>query len=503
MKRNQADCIHLAVFGLHIALACFFLCVGAALAQGSPPAATNHKSPALSGQAAKGTVPALLLSDIHFEPFWDPAKVPQLAAAQVSEWKAILAAAPSPDQQQRFAALQQTCHARGADTSFALFDSSVKAMRKPAAGAGFVAVSGDLISHAFPCKYNTLFPNSEPEAYRTFVEKTLDYVIDELYGAFPGVPVFVALGNNDSDCGDYRLDAHTEFLAMTGKEVTKNFPAAERQDAEQTFALGGYYSVALPAPIENTRLLVLNDIFMSKNYSTCAGKSDPAAADAQIAWLRQQLAEARAGKEKIWVMGHIPPGVDLYTTATKMIDVCGGRSPVMYLSTEKLADVLVDSADVIELAIFAHTHMDETHLLRNDGQSGKSVAVKVVSSISPINGNHPSFSVARIDPSSAALKDYKVFAASNPSGVNAAWTEEYDFARSYHEAEFTSSSVTQLIAGFAADPGAKTQASQNYIQDFSVGYLSPVLTMFWPEYVCTLSNHTQQAFKACVCPAAQ
>jgi sphingomyelin phosphodiesterase acid-like 3 len=317
------------------------------------------------------------------------------------------------------------------------------------------------------------------------------------------VPVFVALGNNDSDCGDYRLDAHTEFLAMTGKEVTKNFPAAERQDAEQTFALGGYYSVALPAPIENTRLLVLNDIFMSKNYSTCAGKSDPAAADAQIAWLRQQLAEARAGKEKIWVMGHIPPGVDLYTTATKMIDVCGGRSPVMYLSTEKLADVLVDSADVIELAIFAHTHMDETHLLRNDGQSGKSVAVKVVSSISPINGNHPSFSVARIDPSSAALKDYKVFAASNPSGVNAAWTEEYDFARSYHEAEFTSSSVTQLIAGFAADPGAKTQASQNYIQDFSVGYLSPVLTMFWPEYVCTLSNHTQQAFKACVCPAAQ
>jgi hypothetical protein len=80
-------------------------------------------------QAAKVTIPALLLSDIHFEPFWDPAKAPQLAAAPASEWKAILAAAPSPDQQQRFAALQQSCHARGADTSFALFDSSLKAMR--------------------------------------------------------------------------------------------------------------------------------------------------------------------------------------------------------------------------------------------------------------------------------------------------------------------------------------------------------------------------------------
>jgi sphingomyelin phosphodiesterase acid-like 3 len=195
MKRNLAARVLREVAGWHIALACFFLCAGAALAQSGPPAATNPvllKSPTQSGHAAKATVPALLLSDIHFEPFWDPAKVPQLVAAPVSAWKAILAAAPSPDQQQRFTALQQNCHARGVDTSYALFDSSLKAMRKPATGAGFVAVSGDLISHAFPCKYIALFPNSDPEAYRTFVEKTLDYVIDELYGAFPGVPVYIA-----------------------------------------------------------------------------------------------------------------------------------------------------------------------------------------------------------------------------------------------------------------------------------------------------------------------
>jgi sphingomyelin phosphodiesterase acid-like 3 len=150
--------------------------------------------------------------------------------------------------------------------------------------------------------------------------------------------------------------------------------------------------------------------------------------------------------------------------------------------------------------------MDELRLLKEDGQtpaSGKSVAVKILSSISPINGNHPSFTVAQIDPSSAALKDYKVFVASNLTGINAAWTAEYDFARSYHQAEFTSSSVSQLIAGFAADPDAKTQASRNYIDDFSVDYASPLLRLAWPQYVCTLSNYTQQAFKACVCSAAQ
>jgi len=127
----------------------------------------------------------------------------------------------------------------------------------------------------------------------------------------------------------------------------------------------------------------------------------------------------------------------------------------------------------------------------------------MVSSISPINGNYPSITLAQIDPSSAELADYKVFAASNLTGVDDPWTEEYDFARIYHQTAFTSSSVSQLIAGFAADPNAKTQASQNYIKDFSVDYASPLLSLAWPQYVCTMTNHTRQAFKVCACSAAQ
>jgi sphingomyelin phosphodiesterase acid-like 3 len=313
------------------------------------------------------------------------------------------------------------------------------------------------------------------------------------------------MGNNDSDCGDYRLDAHSEFLRVTGKEITRNFPASERSTAEESFASGGYYSVSLPAPIENTRLLVLNDIFMSSNYVACAGKPDSGAAEAQLIWLRQQLAEARADKQKIWVMGHIPPGVDLYSTASRMVDVCGGRSPAMFLASEKLADVLAEYGDVVELAIFAHTHMDELRLLKAGGQAtaaGKGVAVKMVPSISPIHGNHPSITLAQIDPSTAALVDYKVFAASNQTGVDSTWSEEYDFARSFHEAEFTSSSVSQLIAGFTADPGAKTQASRSYIENFSVGYASPLLRLAWQQYVCTLSNYTAESFRSCACPSA-
>ena len=510
MKRNLAARTLLrAIAGRCAALACVLLFAGAALAQSAPTASGG------AGQS-KATIPALMVSDIHFEPFWDPARAAQLVTAPVSEWTAILAAAPSPDREQRFQALQQSCHVRGADTSFALYESSLKAMRAHAAGLGFVTVSGDLIAHAFQCKYDALFPHSTPEALRTFVEKTLDYVVRELYSSFPGVPVYVALGNNDSDCGDYQLDAHSEFLEASGREVTRDFPASERPAAQESFAAGGYYSVSLPAPIKNARLLVLNDIFMADGFQTCSGKADSTAADAQLAWLARQLAKARAHQQKIWVMGHIPPGVDLHATVSRMVGVCSGQPPKMFLSSEKLANLLAGYGDVVELAIFAHTHMDEMRLLRPESGGGSpasangvaaksapGVAVKMVPSISPINGNSPSFTLAQVDPATTALVDYKVFTASNQTGVDEVWKEEYDFARSFHEPVYSASSADELIRGFAADPGAKTAASQNYIQDFSMGYLSPVIQAFWPQYVCTLSNLTAQAFRACVCPAAQ
>jgi sphingomyelin phosphodiesterase acid-like 3 len=505
-----------AVAGQCVLVSCLLLPCGVTFAQGnasaapSKPAATAAQQP---GKLGKESIPVLFLSDIHFEPFWDPGKAPQLAAAPASQWKKTLAAPPSVDREQRFAALRQSCHTRGEDTSYALFASSLQAAHIHAAGAKFVTVSGDLIAHAFPCKFDALFPHAAAGDYRAFVQKTLAFVLDELESALPGVPVYAALGNNDSDCGDYQLDAHSEFLAESGKEFTRNFPAPEKQGALETFAAGGYYSVPLPAPVGNARLLVLNDLFMSSKYTTCAGKNDSSGADAQLAWLQQQLTDARLNKEKIWVMGHIPPGVDLHGTVTKMRDVCGGQKPEMFLSSEKMADEIADFSDVVALGIFAHTHMDEARLLKADdsGDSfklgknvpAKSVAVKMIASISPIDGNAPSFTVARVDPSSAALVDYRVFTATNQTGVDAEWKEEYDYAQTYGEADFSALSVEKLISGFQADPSAQTEASRAYIRYFIAGKASPLLGLVWPQYVCSQQNHSAQGYKLCVCGEAR
>lgn len=123
----------------------------------------------------------------------------------------------------------------------------------------------------------------------------------------------------------------------------------------------------------------------------------------------------------------------------------------------------------------------------------------MVASISPVDGNNPSFTVARVDPSTAVLDDYEVFAASNQTGVATRWVREYDYRETYQEKEFTPATLGRLLGEFRADSTASTAISQAYIRDYFVGDASRELSPFWPEYVCALDHHTSKSFAACVC----
>ena len=491
-------------FAAPAALAIGFACAQQAISQANQSGAHEQPRPAISALAEDPSVHALLVSDIHFDPFHDPAKARELVHSPVGNWKSILSAPSSADQQQAFDALQRSCHAKGVDTPFALLRSSLQAMHARQPDAKFMMVSGDLVVHAFTCRYSTLFTAAAPGDYQAFVLKTLSFVMEQLRAEFPAMPIYAALGNNDSGCGDYQLDTASDFLAQTGKIIAEGLPSSERPDAIKEFAEGGYWSVTMAGPMHNTRLIVVNDVFMSPKYTTCGGSTDPAPATAEMAWFESQLHQARELGQRVWVMGHIPPGIDPFSTVTKLRDVCGGQAPVAFLSSNKMADLLVEYADVVRLGIFGHTHMDEMRLLEPDGEQAQNakthrVAVKVIPSISPVDGNNPSFTDARVNPTSATLENYKVISASNQTGIATAWTAEYDFAKSFHQPEFSSSTVHKLVDEFRADRAASAATGQAYIRDYFVGDMSRELTPFWPEYVCALNNHTAKAFAACVC----
>ena len=438
-----------------------------------------------------GSISVLMLSDLHFDPFRDPAQVTRLAAAPAEQWDRILNEPNSAAQPASYAALETACPSRGEDTALALLNATLTGAKAQAADVRFVTVSGDLLVHQFECRYRQTMKGDD-DALAVFAEKTENYVIGRVEAQFPSAAVFVTLGNNDSGCGDYRMNLRDPFLAGTAGTVARGWKGAgdaETKKARQSYERGGYYSVALPG-FSRTRLLILNQTYLSAKYANCAGEKTAEPAHEELAWLEDELQSAQRLGTKVWVLGHIPPGVNVYATIRHLRTMCTA-APEMFLESDALATALERHGDVIRLAIFGHTHTDELRVLGE-------VPVKLVASVSPIDGNTPSFTVAQVDPATATLNDYAVFTASNPSGPATAWTHEYSFRAAYGQQDFSAKTLRRLIATFRAEPNGP--ASAEYERDFFGGDGSP-LPLVWEQYLCALNHSGSAAFHACMCPA--
>ena len=382
---------------------------------------------ALTAQSPPAPQPitAVFLSDIHLNPFHDPAFLATLTGPSVPVPE--LTASPA------LAAVQDFCR-RLPDTPDALFRSSLAAIWPRAASVSFVTVSGDLLSHQFTRCFAAFVLRTEPAAsdsaeypiltpdqrrrYRDFVQNTVAYVTARLRDTFPNTPIYYALGNNDSACGDYNLDANDEFLRRTAPLVAAaiagNPPASATADLPSQFAADGSwqatgsYNVPLAA-LPNTRLIVFDDVFLAPDHRTCSGADDPATAKAELAWLTLQLQSLKPG-QKVWIMAHIPPGIDLFSSIKR-------RHPVAFLKYD-FAGLLAPYAGSIRLTIFAHTHIDDlTQLPSPDSFQTIPITLKSVQSISPDHGNPPTFTLATIDPATSTLLSYTLItAAQSPGG---------------------------------------------------------------------------------------
>ncbi|HEY4358696.1 MAG TPA: metallophosphoesterase [Acidobacteriaceae bacterium] len=490
-------------FGLAITLAAFSLLSAqtSAPTKNATPRSATHTNAKL-----QPAVNVVMLSDLHFDPYRDPAKFQVLRTAPVEQWEQILGSPASATQANDFASLQKACGARAPDSSWSVIASSLHAAHAQQPKPLFVTVSGDLLTHQFDCRLHTLLPSGTAKDLSDFASKTVTFLAMQLHNAFPGVPVYIALGNNDSGCKDYEDDPGSDFLRNTAKSFSADLPEGPNRDALlQQFVDEGDYNVALPAPMSKTRLIVVQNLFESKWYKTCSETGDTTkAAATQLTWLRAQLDDARKHGQHAWVMAHIPPGIDVYANFHKMIlqpdHLCDVTAPTSFLSTDALADILTDYADVVRLAIFGHTHMDEIKLLRN--KSGGIVPAKLVPAISPVNGNNPAFLVARVDPSSSWLKDYGVFVAHMPD--LSTWSETYRYSRAYGQPDFSATSVKRLTSKLVADRTGDSELARTYAKRFypgDSGLYALGLHQLWPAYSCSMVETSGAAVHACMCPA--
>ncbi|HLI77578.1 MAG TPA: metallophosphoesterase, partial [Acidobacteriaceae bacterium] len=411
----------------------------------------------------------------------------------------------SPTQAADYAQLQTACHARGSDSSWDVVKSSLQAAHTQQPAPLFVTVSGDLLTHNFDCRLKTLDPTATAESVSQFAMKTLGFLSLQMREIFHDVPVYVALGNNDSGCSNYHQTPGSAFLHGVDESVAANFTKPEdRNRAVKAFSDRGDYSVLLPKSMHRTRLVVLQDVFESPSYRRCEGKPDDKAAVAQIDWLREQLVSAKRDHQHVWVMAHISPGVDTYASFHKFTGspekLCTVTEPVMLLNSDALARTLTDFAGTVTLAIFAHTHMDEIKLLHN--AEGASVAAKLVPSVSPINGNVPAFLVAEVQPTTAVMLDYAVFAASDATASS--WSEEYRYSNAYRMPDFSADSVAQIASRFSKDKSGNDDLSMTYRRWFFAGddgKFAQGLKTVWPAYACAVGEDGGPVFQECLCGA--
>ena len=417
----------------------------------------------------------LSVSDIHFDPFADASLVAKLEAADAAQWAAILATSS-----------QSAFSTYGSDINDALLRSAIAEMKTQIPEPAFVLISGDFLAHGFDKSYQQYATDKSQTAYTAFVTKTIAYVAGLLRDAFPGVPLYPTLGNNDSDCGDYAVAPDSAFLANF-RDVWR--PLVRSRSFDRRFPTGGYYHADVPA-LRNVRIIALNTNFFSTNYKNPCGTPGPDAGLRQLVWLDAELRLARDEGKRVWLLFHIPPGMDVYDTE-EWGGACPDARPQSFWKDEyqqKYLAVTAAHRKTIAGSFAGHTHQDEFRFASGD-------FVHITPSVTPVFGNNPAFQIVEVTPRGEVV-DYVVH---HLPDVTAPWVREYAWRDAYDKTRYDTATLGELETAIAGDPSVHT----TYFDHFSSGApkSSAEALAGWRGYWCGFRMRTTAAFSACYCDA--
>lgn len=417
----------------------------------------------------------LSVSDIHFNPFADPAIVTKLEAAEVSEWDAILASSTVT-----------AFSAYGSDVNDPLLRSAIGAMQKELPSPAFVLISGDFLAHGFEKSYQQYATDKSQAAYTAFVTKTVAYVASNFRKTYPGVRIYPTLGNNDSDCGDYAVAPDGAFLANF-RDVWR--PMVGSRSFDRRFATGGYYHADLPG-LRNIRVIALNTNFFSTSYKNPCGKPGPDPGLRELEWLDAELLLARVEHKRVWLLFHIPPGVDVYDTLTY-----GGACPTLAPETFWKDEYLQKYLRIVEVhrntiigSFAGHTHQDEFRIASGD-------FIHITPSVSPIFGNNPAFEIVDVG-RDGGVAGYTAWHLPN---VTLPWAREYAFGEAYGKPRYDTAALTELAAAIGSD-AATREKYFGYSSSGNAKSAGEALAK-WQGYWCGLQAITGSAFTPCYCTA--
>jgi hypothetical protein len=302
------------------------------------------------------------------------------------------------------------------------------------------------------------------------------------------VPVYFALGNDDSPCGDYRVDPGGPFLATLADslEVLRNHP-----DAAADFRAAGFYELPHPT-LANHEIVVLNTVLWSRSYAIC-GSGSGDAGKAEMQWLSWQLYRAKTSGNKVMLMMHIPPGIDSYKSA----HAGAGKAATEFWQSQfftQFLDLMKTYGSTVQIALAGHTHMDDFRVLSPDG-SASPIAFRITPAISPIFGNNPGFSVLQYQVSTGEVTDIATYYLNLAGGrSDPKWALEYRFSNAYGYNTFSTENLQSLAAAIHSDPSVRHVFAGFY----AACAPSPIKPDNWQFYACSETQFTSSDYASCL-----
>ncbi|HZP23557.1 MAG TPA: metallophosphoesterase [Terriglobales bacterium] len=454
-------------------------------------------------QPGPATQRFLIASDLHFNPMADPKLVDQLSGAAPTQWEAIL------ERSQPMAFSQY-----GQDTNWWLLRSALDAMRRTLPNPPFILLTGDMLAHNFSSKYRETATRHDAASYRSFVLKTMEFLSLQLRKRFSRAPILLTPGNNDDDCGDYGIEAGGAFLHDTAELVRK----LARSDAELASAWDALGSYDIPHPaLRSARIISLNTVFFSNKYQAqefgkgCANVSS-SAPDDLFAWFEARLGRAQQAHEKVWLMFHIPPGMDGFSSLEKYeqlvnndhdspAQACSLASVPMWTPkwTTRFDELLAKYQDTIVAAFAGHTHTDWFQVL--NASASEPGFVLINPSISPVYNQNPSFRVGTFS-NGGTLSDQSVYYLTNlifaGKSTPGEWKREYTFSSEWKLGGITGANLSKLYRDVASEDAAQSEWLKLLNASSSAAHLPPESA---PALYCPSEALTPESYTSCFCSA--
>uniref|UniRef100_T1JMX9 Uncharacterized protein n=1 Tax=Strigamia maritima TaxID=126957 RepID=T1JMX9_STRMM len=250
---------------------------------------------------------------------------------------------------------------------------------------------------------------------------------DILHKHFPNTLIFPALGNHEGHPVNSfpPPEVGGEFsISWLYDELSKSWSSLIQKEFDtNTIRRGAYYSVPIS---KGFRIISLNMNYCNtKNWWLLSNFVDPAQ---ELKWLIDELEKAELINEKVYILGHIPPGSHDCTKAW----------------SRNFHTIVTRFENTIAAQFYGHTHFDEVMLFYNEENERPTNIAYIGASTTPYTNLNPAYKIftadgERANSTRAILDGESYYTNLTEANLNGSpiWRRLYSYKSDYHMQSLT------------------------------------------------------------------